>query len=108
MTYEEAVEVLETMEDLYHGKFKLTKRRVQFLIPLLEKMEFDGVMGKLFNHASAYPFPPTIADIAHHLPEQNENLEQVKQWEEEAAKVPEEVKLRFEEMFEELVRKVSS
>lgn len=107
MTYEEAVEVLETMEDLYQGKFNLTKRLLNFLIPQLDKMEFDGVMGKLFDHALAYPFPPTLADIAYHLQEQNENLDQVKQWEEEAAKVPEEVKQRFEEMFEELVGKVS-
>ncbi|MFG6147482.1 hypothetical protein [Halobacillus sp. B23F22_1] len=107
MKYDEAVEVLETMEELFSGKFKITKRKLDVFVPELERMAFIPVMEKLFDYAVVHPFPPTLADIAVYEPKKNDHLEKMRQWDEEAAKVPEETKRLFEEKFNELLRKVS-
>ncbi|MFC7061048.1 hypothetical protein [Halobacillus seohaensis] len=107
MNYDEAVEVLEAMQELFYGKFKISKRKLDFFVPQLEKMEFTPVMDKLYDYASVYPFPPTLSDIAVYPQKPNEHLEKKRQWDEEAANVPEETKRLFEEKFNELLKKVS-
>ncbi|WP_431803303.1 hypothetical protein [Halobacillus andaensis] len=107
MKYEEAAEVLETIEELFPEKFVITERKIAVFIPELMKMDFASVMDKLFGYAARYPFPPTLADIASYPPKPNDYLEKKKQWDEEAAKVPEETKRLFEEKFEALLKKVS-
>ncbi|MGP4060999.1 hypothetical protein [Halobacillus sp. H74] len=105
MKYEEAVDVLETMEELFEGKFTITKRKLTVFVPELEKMEYSPVMDKLYHYASQYPYPPTLADIAVYPPKENDYLEKMRRWDEEAANVPEETKQRFLEKFEELIRR---
>ncbi|WP_082232071.1 hypothetical protein [Halobacillus massiliensis] len=107
MTYEEAVDVLEAMSHLYPGRFEVTKRRAEIFIPQLEKMVYEGVLAKLTDYALDNPFPPTLSDIAVYPPKENEYLARMKQWEEEAAKVPQETKALFQKKFDELVRRLS-
>ncbi|WP_173915215.1 hypothetical protein [Halobacillus sp. Marseille-Q1614] len=107
MKYEEAVKVLETIEELFEGKFTITKRKLAVFVPELEHMEIDRVMEKVYHYASKYHFPPTLADIASYPPKKDDYLEKMRRWEEEAANVPEETKRLFQEKFDELVRKVS-
>ncbi|MCP3027632.1 hypothetical protein [Halobacillus sp. A5] len=107
MRHEEAADVLETIEELFGGKFVITERKIEVFIPQLMKMEYKPVMEKVFDYASRYPFPPTLADIAVYPPQSNDYLKKKKQWDEEAAQVPEETKRRFEEKFAALLKKVS-
>ncbi|KHE72641.1 hypothetical protein [Halobacillus sp. BBL2006] len=107
MKYDEAIDVLETIEELFDGKFTITKRKLAVYVPQLERMEYDAVMDKLFYYASQSPFPPTLADIAVLPPKKNEYLEKMKVWEEEAALVPEETKRLFAQKFAEMVRRKS-
>ncbi|MFD1851400.1 hypothetical protein [Oceanobacillus bengalensis] len=106
MTPKEGLEVLETIAELY-PKFEVTKRKVRILLPQFEQMDFEGVMNNLSNHVATYAYPPTIAEIAAYLPEPNKHLEDLKKWEEEAAKVPKEVKDCFKAELAKLVEEKS-
>ncbi|WP_082232912.1 hypothetical protein [Halobacillus massiliensis] len=107
MKYEQAVQVLETIEELYEGKFMITKRKLAVFVPELENMEFERVMDKVYHYASKFPLPPTLSDIAAYPPKKDDYLEKMRRWDEEAARVPKETKRLFQEKFEELLRKVS-
>ncbi|RWZ54563.1 hypothetical protein EQV77_14945 [Halobacillus fulvus] len=95
MNHNQAIEVLETISELYPRKFDITERVAKILIPKLLKMDFDGVIGKLSDYAVSNPFPPTVSDIAVYPPEENRHLERMKEWEEEAAEVSDEVRKLF-------------
>ncbi|MRG87620.1 hypothetical protein [Salinibacillus xinjiangensis] len=43
MTYEEAVQILESITELY-PKFTITEQKAQLLIPMLTKMNYRQVM----------------------------------------------------------------
>ncbi|RLL45486.1 hypothetical protein D8M04_11610 [Oceanobacillus piezotolerans] len=103
MTENEGIEVLETIAELY-PRFDLNKRKAKVLLPHLMEMEYNGVMEKLFSYVTENPYPPTIAEIAVYPPKPYEGDEEIRRWEEEAAKVPQEVKDRFYKVFEQLVK----
>jgi Loader and inhibitor of phage G40P len=103
---QEAVDVLETIKLLY-PKYEITMEKGNILITSLERMDYRLVMENLTNYVARSPFPPTIADIAAYPSDENENLEQMKKWREEAKRVPEEVKQRFHVAILNLVRSKS-
>lgn len=107
MTYEEAIEVLETISELYPNKFELTERKARILIPKLKEMDVTRVLERLADFAAEHPFPPTISEIAAYPPEKNEHLGKMKEWEKEAANVPEDLKHQFRDKLNELVKEKS-
>ncbi|WP_226582153.1 hypothetical protein [Halobacillus litoralis] len=107
MTYQEAVEVLKTIEEVYGDQFPLTKRKVALMIAQLEKMDYEPVMNRLSEHVTESPFPPKLADIAVYKVPENKTLEKMKQWKKEADEVSDETKQMFKEKVNELLRKVS-
>ncbi|MGP4074819.1 hypothetical protein [Halobacillus sp. K22] len=107
MKSHEAIEILETMQEMYPGKFEVTQRMINTALPQLMQMDFKAVMEKLSRYAFTSPFPPSFADIAVYLPEENAYLEKMKVWEQEAAEVSEETKRHFEEKLEQFMRRFS-
>ncbi|MGP4076294.1 hypothetical protein [Halobacillus sp. K22] len=106
MNYEEAVEVLKTIEEVYAGKFPLTKRKVTLWTAELEKMKYDPVMRRLTNHVVKSPFPPTLSEIAVYEVSDNGMAEKMARWKKEAAEVSEETKRLFLEKLDEMERKM--
>ncbi|MFD2923102.1 hypothetical protein [Halobacillus naozhouensis] len=107
MDHREALEVLETISELYSNKFEITKRVADILIPELMEMDFPGVMKKLSAFAARNVFPPTLSEIAVYPPEKNTTLEKIQQWEQEAASVSAETKQRFLKQLQQLVEGMS-
>ncbi|UOQ44847.1 hypothetical protein MUN89_02510 [Halobacillus salinarum] len=108
MNYQEAVEVLKTIEEVYGDKFSLTKRKVKMLTTQLEKMNYNAVMRRLTAHVLDSPFPPTLSEIAVYETPDHRIFEKMQQWKKEAAEVPEETKRLFEKKFNELLEKMSN
>lgn len=106
MTYEEAVDVLQAITEVY-PKPEISKRKAKLLIPRLQEMDYHGVMHNLSIHAVSNSFAPTIAEIASYPIEENLHLEEMKRWQEEAAKVPEEIKEEFRRALDKLVKEKS-
>lgn len=104
MNREQAIDVLETIQAFY-PKVNMDKRKARILIPELEKMDYDGVMKNLSAHVAAHPYAPTLSEIATYPIEQNDYIAESIGWEEEAKKVPEEVKREFFEAFRKLVER---
>jgi hypothetical protein len=71
---------------------------------LMKDMDYKRVIAKAEEHARLNKFPPTIAEIAAYAPEKNEHLEKMKQWEKEAADVPQSVKNEFKRTMEQLFK----
>ncbi|MCG5104411.1 replicative helicase loader/inhibitor [Oceanobacillus alkalisoli] len=103
MNRNQALEILETINELY-PRFELTERKIQIMIPQLEKMDYDRVMARLSEHMVNSSFPPSLAEIAAYAPPKNEHLEKVRQWEREAAQVPDHVKQEFKRNLEKLIK----
>jgi hypothetical protein len=102
MTREEAILILENISALY-SKFELSERKAELLLPILEQMDYNGVIKKLTAYAAKEPFPPTIDAISCYLPETNLNLKQMHIWKKEAAQVSTEVKRAFYSQFQQLI-----
>ncbi len=108
MNYDQALEILRTIREMYGDhKFPMTKRKVNLMISQLETMDYDKVMSRVEEHVRNSPYPPALCDIAVYEVPDNGMSEKMKQWEKEAAEVPEETKRLFEEKLNELIRKVS-
>lgn len=101
MERNQAIEILETINELY-PRFELTERKIEIMVPQLEKMDYPRVMARLNEHIVNNSFPPTLAEIAAYAPPKNETLEKMKQWKKEAAEVPLEVKEKFREEMKKL------
>ena|SRR5699024_5494454 len=102
MTHEEAVSVLETIEEVYPS-FSLSKRKANLLIPPLKQMDYDGVMARLSEFIVHHKFAPTIAEIAVYPKKENEHLKQRDQWKKAADNVSPEIKKRFQDAMRKLV-----
>ncbi|SHM75893.1 replicative helicase loader/inhibitor [Gracilibacillus kekensis] len=103
MTRDEAIDVLESIAALYPN-FEMTERKGNLLIPVLMKMDYQGLLKQLSDYAASNPFPPTIAAIADYPPEDNVYLTRMKRWKEEAGNVPLEVKQRFRVQMKTLIK----
>ena len=64
MTLDEAIEVMKTIHAYYPDKYLLTRRKVKMVVPLLEQMDYAGVMKKLMDFYAAAPYPPALSEIA--------------------------------------------
>lgn len=107
MKHEEAVRVLEALQELY-PKFELSKKKVQILLPHLEKMDYQGVMAKLSAYVTDHPYAPAIAEIAVYPAEANLHLRMMKEWQKEAEQVSEDTKRRFRKQMHKLLGKLVS
>jgi len=103
MNRNQALEILQMINEIY-PKFNLTERKVEIMLPELEKMDYERVKTRFSEYMTTSPFPPTLADLAAYAPEENKTLKQMEQWRKEAEKVPAEVKLQFREKMQQLIR----
>ncbi|WP_138416622.1 hypothetical protein [Aquibacillus sediminis] len=106
MTYEEAVEILETIHEVYPN-FTISERKVRILIPQLKQMDYQGVLAKLSTYVGQNPFAPTLADIAVYPPKENHYLHQMKNLRKQTRRVPEETKRNFQLQMQQLIKEVS-
>lgn len=105
MTKDEALEILQNIQEMYPS-FGLTKRKAIILIPNMLEMEYSGVMKNLSTYAMKYPNPPMLDTIAAYPREEDEALKKIKQWNEEAKKVPQHVRDEFAVKFKALLKKL--
>jgi len=106
MTNEEAVDVLETIAEIY-PKFEMTRKKAKLMLPPLKEMDYEGVMEKLSDFVAKYPYAPTIAEIAAYPSKQNEHVERLKKWRAEASQVPPHIKDRFRNAMQQLIMEKS-
>lgn len=102
MDKSEAIQVLETIRDIY-PKYEVSKKKAQMLIPQLKQMDHELVMERLSAHLATCPYPPTITEIAAYPAESNDHLEEIKRWRTEASKVPNEIKQVFHQQMIKLI-----
>lgn len=102
MTKEEAFDVLDAIQEFYPN-VKMGERKIRVFIPQLLKMDYEGVMDNLSNHVVSHQYAPTLTEIAAYPAEPNVHLEELRVWQEEAAKVPEETKREFQAALRKLV-----
>src|SRR5699024_8814317 len=103
MDRREAIQVLETIKDIY-PRYDISKKKAQMLIPELIQMDGNGVMEKLSAHVASHHYPPTIAQIAAYPVESNHHLDKIKKWRMDAAQVTTEIKQRFHKQMTQLVK----
>ncbi|WP_106497296.1 replicative helicase loader/inhibitor [Lentibacillus sp. Marseille-P4043] len=106
MNHHEAMDVLETITQLY-PKSELTKKKAQMIIPQFKQMDYQRVMDRLKQHVATSPHPPTVAEIADYPPEKNEALSKIREWQHEASRVPKATKMRFQEQLRKLIMEKS-
>lgn len=104
MTKEEAFDVLDAIQEFYPN-VKMGERKIRAFIPQLLKMDYEGVMRNLSAHVISNQYASALTEIAAYPVDQNVHIEEMRTWQEEAAKVPEETKRRFQEEFNKLVEK---
>ncbi|WP_186579725.1 replicative helicase loader/inhibitor [Aquibacillus kalidii] len=102
MTHDEAVDVLETIAEVY-PRYELTKKKAAILLPQLKQMDYQLVLAKLSAYVADHPFAPTIAEIAAYPAKQNEHIRLINQWKQEAENVPQETKQAFQLQMKRLV-----
>lgn len=103
MTRDEVIQLFKFLKNIYPN-FEVTSEKVDIWAKMMQKMDFKRVMARAEQHATESPFPPTIAEIAAYAPEKNVHLEQIRQWEKEAAQVPQHVKDKFKQQLENLLK----
>lgn len=103
MIKEEALEVLQTINEMY-PRFDLTKRKAKMLVPNLKQMDYQGVMKNLSAYIMEHPYPPMLSEIAAYQDVEESHLEEMEKWQEEAKKVSPKVKEQFREQFEQLIK----
>jgi len=87
-----------------YPNFEVSSHKLNVWARMMRDMDYKRVMAKAEQHAIENKFPPTIADIAAYAPPENETLKKMEQWRKEAEQVPTEVKLRFREKMQQLIR----
>jgi len=102
----QVVELFKFIRDIY-PMFEVSSGKVNSWHRMMKKMDFERVMAKAEQHAAENKFPPTVAEIAAYAPEKNEHLEKMRQWEKEAAEVPQSVKDEFKLKMEQLFKEKS-
>ena len=96
MNKQQAIHILEMIRDLY-PRYNISKEKAKMLIPALLPMDYERVRGNLAVYVAAHPYAPTIAEISAYPVVQNEQLDQLDVWREEAADVPIEMKQKFQQ-----------
>ncbi|OZU87642.1 hypothetical protein CIL03_16270 [Virgibacillus indicus] len=103
MIKEEALEVLQTINEMY-PRFDLTKRKAKMLVPNLKQMDYQGVMKNLSAYIMEHPYPPMLSEIAAYGDEEESHLEEMAKWQEEAKKVSPLLKEQFRQQFEQFIK----
>lgn len=91
----------------FYTNFEVSTEKVNAWTWAMKDMDFDRVTTKAKKHVQENKFPPTIAEVAAYAPEHNEHLDKMKQWEKDAAQVPEWKKQQFKEEMQRLIREKS-
>jgi hypothetical protein len=103
MTRDEVKDLFKMISSMY-PTFEVSTGKIDTWARMMRKMDFDRVMAKAEKHALENKFPPTIAEIAAFAPEENDHLEKMERWKEEAAQVPPELKQRFNQSIQQLLK----
>lgn len=103
MTRDEVINLFKLIKSFYPN-FEVTTEKVNNWAWAMRKMDFDRVMVRAQEHVQENKFPPTIAEVAAFAPEKNEHLEKIREWEKEAAQVPQSVKDEFRRKVNELFK----
>lgn len=106
MEREHVVKLFKEIKNIY-PTFEVSTEKVNTWARMMKKMDNNRVMAKLEEHSLVNKFPPTIAEISAYAPEKNEHLEKMRQWEKEAAKVPQSVKDDFRKQMKKLFQEKS-
>lgn len=108
MNREEVKEVFQVIASVYPTFMpdtkEMLKKKVDTWAWAMKDMDYERVMAKTHEHIQSNKFPPTIAEISAFAPPKNEHLEKVRQWEKEAAQVPDHVKQEFKRNLEKLIK----
>src|SRR5690625_4672033 len=78
------------------GSKEKLKDKIDTWTEVMKNMDYERVMARAQEHIQTNKFPPTIAEISAFAPKKDDTLEKMRQWEEEAKKVPTHVKQNFE------------
>ena len=78
------------------------KDKIDTWTSIMKDMDYERVMSRARQHVQENKFPPTIAEVSAYAPERNDTLEKMRRWEEEAKKVPPQVKQKFEQEIKKL------
>lgn len=106
MTKAQVLELFKLIKSIYPN-FEVSQEKIDNWAWAMSKMDFDRVMARAHEHVLSNKFPPTIAEVAAFAPEKNEHLEKIREWEKEAAEVPQETKDRFRREMEKLFQEKS-
>lgn len=106
MTKADVVKLFKFIKSIY-PTFEVSQEKINIWSSVMKKMDFDRVMVRVNEHVTENKFPPTIAEIAAYPPEKNDHLDKMREWEQEAAKVPESTKQRFKQEMKKLIQEKS-
>lgn len=85
-----------------YPSFEVDAEKVDIWTSIMKNMDYERVMARAQEHIQTNKFPPTIAEISAFAPKKDDTLEKMRQWEEEAKKVPTHVKQNFEKQIKKL------
>lgn len=103
MNRDQVVELFKLIKSVYPN-FDVDSHKVDTWTRLMKDMDYKRVMAKTEEHVQSNKFPPTIAEISAFAPPENETLKKMEQWEREAEQVPDEVKQRFAQNLNKLLK----
>lgn len=103
MNREQVIQLFKLIKSVY-PTFEVDTQKVDIWTRLMKDMDFNRVMTKAEEHVQSNKFPPTIAEISAFAPPENETLKKMEQWEREAEQVPNEVKQRFAQNLNKLLK----
>lgn len=107
MNRDQVIELFKLIKSVYPN-FEVDSHKVDTWTRIMKGMDFKRVMAKTEEHVQTNKFPPTIAEISAFAPPENETLKKMKRWEREAEQVPDEVKQRFAERLNHLLKDKST
>lgn len=87
MKSEEAANILLMIKEVYPN-WGLTDTKAAALVPVLIKMEYQGVVDNLHEHIALKPFAPTMNEIAAYPKVADKTQEKIKAFEREAEDNP--------------------
>lgn len=65
MNKNQVIDILETIQNMYHAKFKIDnpQKTVDAWFKILQDFDFDTINRNLTNYVSKNSFPPSVADL---------------------------------------------
>lgn len=84
MTPNQVMDILETIEETYSNKFRITEKSAEIWLKQLSPMCYERTVQRLQQYIVEKPFPPSISEIAARPKPKNNALDDIKQWEKES------------------------